>query len=282
MDMSSSAKRAKTPASSTGGSNNISIIVSCLVDGCTADLGQCREYHRRHKVCEIHSKTAKVTIAGRDQRFCQQCSRFHSLAEFDEGKRSCRKRLDGHNRRRRKPQADSLSKTTTTFLSNQQGIARILSFNSPQIHLSTMLGSSRPIGFKPESPSPTGPFNNQPPLNYLTRHPMNQGPSPPTPTARNDGENHFNFLQHRPPPLAGTTRALSLLSSSPQAHQTQGIMPSVPRGIGQYGFAQEMHSEAMLTESSGMTLQFQGMFNNDHAGSSSSGIKQQTLSFRWD
>lgn len=30
--------------------------------------------------------------------------RFHSLEEFDEGKRSCRKRLDGHNRRRRKPQ----------------------------------------------------------------------------------------------------------------------------------------------------------------------------------
>ncbi|GJV54528.1 squamosa promoter-binding-like protein 16 [Tanacetum coccineum] len=277
MDLSSSAKRAKTPASS-----NISIIVSCLVDGCTADLGQCREYHRRHKVCEVHSKTAKVTIAGRDQRFCQQCSRFHSLAEFDEGKRSCRKRLDGHNRRRRKPQADSSSKTTTAFLSNQQGIARILSFNSPQIHLNTMVGSARPSGFKPESPSPIGPFNNQPPLNYLTRHPMNQGPSPPPPTARNDGDNHFNFLQNRPPPLPSTTRALSLLSSSPQAHQTQGIIPLVPSGIGQYGFAQEMHSEAMLTDSSGTTLQFQGMFNNDHAGSSSSGIKQQTLSFRWD
>nr|GEZ91393.1 squamosa promoter-binding-like protein 16 [Tanacetum cinerariifolium] len=78
MDLSSSAKRAKTPANGTGGSNNISIIVSCLVDGCTADLGQCREYHRRHKVCEVHSKTAKVTIAGRDQRFCQQCSRLKS------------------------------------------------------------------------------------------------------------------------------------------------------------------------------------------------------------
>ena len=32
--------------------------------------------------------------------------RFHMLFEFDEGKRSCRKRLDGHNRRRRKPQHD--------------------------------------------------------------------------------------------------------------------------------------------------------------------------------
>ncbi|CAH2057295.1 unnamed protein product [Thlaspi arvense] len=30
---------------------------SCLVDGCTADLSSCREYHRRHRVCERHSKT---------------------------------------------------------------------------------------------------------------------------------------------------------------------------------------------------------------------------------
>lgn len=28
--------------------------------------------------------------------------RFHVLQEFDEGKRSCRRRLAGHNRRRRK------------------------------------------------------------------------------------------------------------------------------------------------------------------------------------
>ncbi|TVU06777.1 hypothetical protein EJB05_47527, partial [Eragrostis curvula] len=35
--------------------------------------------------------------------------RFHMLSEFDEGKRSCRKRLDGHNRRRRKPQHDIMN-----------------------------------------------------------------------------------------------------------------------------------------------------------------------------
>ncbi|KAG6396417.1 hypothetical protein SASPL_142567 [Salvia splendens] len=101
MEMESSAsscKRAKAPQSQTV------VAAQCLVDGCDADLRLCRDYHRRHKVCEAHSKTPKVTIAGREQRFCQQCSRFHSLVEFDEGKRSCRKRLDGHNRRRRKPQ----------------------------------------------------------------------------------------------------------------------------------------------------------------------------------
>lgn len=35
--------------------------------------------------------------------------RFHALQEFDEGKRSCRRRLAGHNKRRRKTQTDSVS-----------------------------------------------------------------------------------------------------------------------------------------------------------------------------
>ena len=35
--------------------------------------------------------------------------RFHVLAEFDDAKRSCRKRLAEHNRRRRKPAASTAS-----------------------------------------------------------------------------------------------------------------------------------------------------------------------------
>ncbi|KAL4584760.1 hypothetical protein LXL04_009370 [Taraxacum kok-saghyz] len=83
--------------------NNAVQAATCVVDGCTADLSNCRKYHQRHKVCEVHSKSPEVSIKGQKLRFCQQCSRFHPLDEFDEGKRSCRKRLDGHNRRRRKP-----------------------------------------------------------------------------------------------------------------------------------------------------------------------------------
>lgn len=110
---SSTAKRAR--ASSNGGN-----VVSCLVDGCISDLSKCREYHRRHKVCEEHSKTPVVVVGGREQRFCQQCSRFHLLVEFDEVKRSCRKRLEGHNRRRRKPQHDFMS--TRSLIANHSGV----------------------------------------------------------------------------------------------------------------------------------------------------------------
>ncbi|CAK9146231.1 unnamed protein product [Ilex paraguariensis] len=151
----------------------------CQAEGCNADLTHSKHYHRRHKVCEFHSKAATVIAAGLTQRFCQQCSRFeftitpspcihifilnhirslfffiistsveeeedgdvemtkmpfgcgkeqmidwavrvviprafasincfpikfHLLSQFDNGKRSCRKRLADHNRRRRKSQ----------------------------------------------------------------------------------------------------------------------------------------------------------------------------------
>ncbi|CAL9203596.1 squamosa promoter-binding-like protein 16 [Musa acuminata AAA Group] len=109
---SSPSKRARAPGA---GSQN----AACSVDGCNSDLSNCREYHRRHKVCEIHSKTPIVMVGGVEQRFCQQCSRFHLLIEFDEVKRSCRKRLDGHNRRRRKPQPEST--TSANLFPIQQG-----------------------------------------------------------------------------------------------------------------------------------------------------------------
>ncbi|CAL9210547.1 unnamed protein product [Musa hybrid cultivar] len=53
--------------------------VSCLVDGCTADLSKGREYHRRHKVCELHFKTPVLMVHRQQQRFGQQCSNFAIL-----------------------------------------------------------------------------------------------------------------------------------------------------------------------------------------------------------
>lgn len=55
--------------------NGAQTTVFCAVDGCTSDLNRCRDYHRRHRVCERHSKTPVVLVAGKEQRFCQQCSR---------------------------------------------------------------------------------------------------------------------------------------------------------------------------------------------------------------
>ncbi|CAH8320761.1 unnamed protein product [Eruca vesicaria subsp. sativa] len=93
---SSAAKKTKFGG---GGVSNRSV---CQVENCEADLSKVKDYHRRHKVCEMHSKATSAVVGGIMQRFCQQCSRFHVLQEFDEGKRSCRRRLAGHNKRRRK------------------------------------------------------------------------------------------------------------------------------------------------------------------------------------
>ena len=48
----------------------------CQVYGCNMDLSSSKEYHKRHRVCDLHSKTAKVIVNGIEQRFCQQCSRL--------------------------------------------------------------------------------------------------------------------------------------------------------------------------------------------------------------
>ncbi|URE32882.1 Squamosa promoter-binding-like protein, partial [Musa troglodytarum] len=105
----------------------------CQVEGCNIDLTTAKDYHRKHRVCVNHSKSPKVIVTGQERRFCQQCSRwlffsgnilrwhlqglnssifhrsdsgilFHGLSEFDQNKRSCRRRLSDHNARRRKPQ----------------------------------------------------------------------------------------------------------------------------------------------------------------------------------
>jgi hypothetical protein len=47
----------------------------CQAENCEADLTFMKRYHRRHKVCEFHSKVPYVMVAGLSQRFCQQCSR---------------------------------------------------------------------------------------------------------------------------------------------------------------------------------------------------------------
>ncbi|CAI9770336.1 unnamed protein product [Fraxinus pennsylvanica] len=112
---SSMTKKGKPNSTSGGGGGSSAaappILPRCQVEGCQVVLVNAKDYHRRHKVCEMHAKAPKVVVHGFEQRFCQQCSRFHAVSEFDESKRSCRRRLAGHNLRRRKnPQSHSLAR----------------------------------------------------------------------------------------------------------------------------------------------------------------------------
>ncbi|XP_060214226.1 squamosa promoter-binding-like protein 16 [Lycium barbarum] len=304
-----SSKRAKAPG-------NIPQVAHCLVDGCNADLSQCREYHRRHKVCEVHSKTAKVSIAGREQRFCQQCSRFHSLEEFDDGKRSCRKRLDGHNRRRRKPQPDPMAKNSGVHFPSQQG-TKLLSFGSEQVFPSAVVSSAWAGVVKTDSDMTL--FNNQSHINCMD----SQNPFPDSSAHSYKVGSQFQFMQgsDRSLPEAGilssgqkmfseivnSDRALSLLSSAPAVTREIGLShivqqpASIPRGLqsqpvhglhygglSQYPFAQDFNSKPQDSaadshvSNSSPSLHFHDMLQNAQDGSSTSGASQQTLAFMWD
>ncbi|OAY65208.1 Squamosa promoter-binding-like protein 12 [Ananas comosus] len=100
----------------------------CQVEGCNIDLSSAKDYHRKHRVCESHSKCPKVTVNGLERRFCQQCSRFHALSEFDQKKRSCRRRLSDHNARRRKPQPVAFSFSSSRLSSSFYDEGRQISF----------------------------------------------------------------------------------------------------------------------------------------------------------
>ncbi|XP_072967767.1 squamosa promoter-binding-like protein 11 isoform X1 [Typha angustifolia] len=108
----------------------------CQVEGCNIDLSAAKDYHRKHRVCESHSKCPRVIVAGKELRFCQQCSRFHGLSEFDEKKRSCRRRLSDHNARRRKPQPTELSFNPAMLSSSYYDDRHQISFlwNKPPVN----------------------------------------------------------------------------------------------------------------------------------------------------
>ncbi|XP_002271312.2 squamosa promoter-binding-like protein 2 isoform X1 [Vitis vinifera] len=108
----------------------------CQVEGCNLDLSTAKDYHRKHRVCESHTKCPKVIVGGLERRFCQQCSRFHSLSEFDEKKRSCRRRLSDHNARRRKPQPEGIQSNSarlSSFYGGKQQMSLVLS-SVPIVH----------------------------------------------------------------------------------------------------------------------------------------------------
>ncbi|KAJ0979695.1 hypothetical protein J5N97_015169 [Dioscorea zingiberensis] len=78
----------------------------CQVPGCEADIRELKGYHRRHRVCLRCANAPSVVLDGEPKRYCQQCGKFHILPDFDEGKRSCRRKLERHNKRRRRKPTD--------------------------------------------------------------------------------------------------------------------------------------------------------------------------------
>lgn len=79
----------------------------CQVPACGVDISELKGYHKRHRVCLRCANASTVVLDGHNKRYCQQCGKFHVLSDFDEGKRSCRRKLERHNNRRRRKPSDS-------------------------------------------------------------------------------------------------------------------------------------------------------------------------------
>mmetsp|Transcript_8848 Transcript_8848/g.17592 ORF Transcript_8848/g.17592 Transcript_8848/m.17592 type:complete len:978 (+) Transcript_8848:171-3104(+) len=77
--------------------------VECQADGCLVNLVELKKkYYTRYRVCPDHQKAMCSIVGGEKKRFCQQCGKFHALAEFDGNKKSCIARLEKHNVRRKR------------------------------------------------------------------------------------------------------------------------------------------------------------------------------------
>lgn len=59
-------------------------IFAVQVAGCGKDLSKEKDYYQRYRVCGEHLNLSALRFAdGQEQRFCQQCGKFHPLGEFD-------------------------------------------------------------------------------------------------------------------------------------------------------------------------------------------------------
>lgn len=90
------------PPSSPGGT------IRCTVDNCGEPCVSvyCRRYH----TCREHIGALHVVRNGADVRFCQRCSSFQPIADFDGDRHTCRDALRAYNSARREARKTNKNK----------------------------------------------------------------------------------------------------------------------------------------------------------------------------
>ncbi|KAI3430831.1 hypothetical protein D9Q98_009242 [Chlorella vulgaris] len=90
---------AARPATAAGSALRSSRHLACQV--CSVDLADLKDYYKRYSICPEHSVMPCIVREGESRRWCQQCGKFQPLVEFEAQKRTCRRKLERHNERRR-------------------------------------------------------------------------------------------------------------------------------------------------------------------------------------
>lgn len=132
----------------------------CQVPNCGVDISELKGYHKRHKVCLGCANAISVFIDGENKRYCQQCGKFHILSDFDEGKRSCRRKLERHNNRRRRKSTDPKDLTerdAQQLLSAEDAgcddVTVGVSLNNQEVEREALLDVERPASLLCSAPS---------------------------------------------------------------------------------------------------------------------------------
>ncbi|RRT52723.1 hypothetical protein B296_00030144, partial [Ensete ventricosum] len=217
--------------------------------------------------------------------------RFHLLEEFDEVKRSCRKRLDGHNRRRRKPQPSSVN--SGIMFPGHQGFSAC-----PQIFRTAALESNWTRMVKTEDATPYAPsqfINHQhfPRSSYIFSKGRNQIPSfQDTETAMDiKSRQQTSMFNNGLTQVFDSDCALSLLSAPTQTSDvslSHMVPPAdrIPMGQPlvsslQYGRMEDQHNGIFLVpdHATDVEINCQNIYHSGGEGSSDAAC--QTLPFSW-
>ncbi|KAK8363035.1 hypothetical protein V6Z12_A03G136800 [Gossypium hirsutum] len=229
-------------------------------------------------------KYAKSTLKPQKSQLGVKNNDFVSSAavEFDEGKRSCRKRLDGHNRRRRKPQPNALTVNSGSLLSNPPG-SRYLLFSGPQIFSTKSMTDSSTGAVKVK-------IDRSSSLNFSSRNSSFVGAS--SLNYKGNGGITQKMLLNGLNRTVESNRALSLLSSQPaetreislspmvQSGSTSSLIPNLQyKGLGMEG--EQVGTILATDQNTNTDLHGNGVFRTGHPGSSASGT-HHTLTFSWE
>ncbi|GFR48875.1 hypothetical protein Agub_g10718 [Astrephomene gubernaculifera] len=127
-----------------GSTRRPSAPLRCKVEGCNANLENAPKTHQRFRLCNEHIKAPCILVDGVRSRFCQQCSRFHPLVEFEGLNRTCRVML-AKNRARQRSQAQQQLPHWQPCHSNQQHLSPSLQHLTPQPPQGWIRAASAPI-----------------------------------------------------------------------------------------------------------------------------------------
>ena len=165
-------------------------------------------------------------------RFCQQCGRFHLLAEFDGDRRSCRRKLQRHNeRRRRAEEAREAELTLQRSLKSNftRPMSHIINTNISPLDPShpAIIDLLRQVGVNTHPPPPNQHLAYRPQMFTPTEY--HPAPPPPRSQQQQQQQQHHGIPPGKSPwrPFSETAQQQMVPPTEQEEHHHQTIDPAL-------------------------------------------------------